>query len=451
MPHTPRWIDPGPLEQFTPPALSSPSLRPTQNALYIPLNEVAAPSGVSRVIFGGDWAAVREFSEIADSEPSSLYGALHDRIRNADLAVVNLECPLGGDDPIPKDGPNFRCEPSCAAALSRGGFHVATLANNHIFDQGASGLRATLKACHDAGLMTVGAGGDIAHAGAPLFVKAGGHRIGLLALADTEEGMAGRESGGAAPVFEPHTLDRCRQLAHHADIAIVIVHGGKEYAPVPPPYWYEQLTTIAATGVDAVIGHHPHVPQGLILADGPGAGRVPVVFSTGNFIFPPREPTAVMSAWMSLGYMVELQLTGTGIAALELVPYRIDPPVGIRGFRGGQIETFAQFIEQVSGPLSEPDRVEAWFNAAVDYFWEQQWRRRVEGLTRKLCRDDQAGLQHGRSHFRSRPHATLIDRTIERKLHGTFGNSPASITQPLKQWFKGTWPVVQGELYNPES
>ncbi len=452
MPHPPRLIDHNPDTRFARPPLEAPRWRLAGHAVRAELDGGGGGgrgggAEPRRILLGGDWAAVREFEDCHRREPSQLYGDLHPRIREADLSVVNLECPLGGDEPIPKDGPNFRCDPACAPAIAGAGFHVASLANNHIFDQGAAGVHSTLRACREAGLLTVGAGADLAHAMAPLRVEAGGYTIGLLALADTEEGMAGETIGGAGPVFNVHVLDRCRALAAESDVALVIVHGGKEYAPVPPPYWYEQLLAIASTGVDAVIGHHPHVPQGMTVARAARASdsvtrkAVPVVFSTGNFVFPPRRPTAVMAPWMSLGYLVELHLDNGRIAAVELVPYHITAPTGVRGLDDEQMPHFATFIEALSEPLHQPEQVEAWFDAAVDYFWTQEWCRRVEGLTAKLCRDDPAGLRHGRSHFRSRPHATLIDRVIHRKLTGAFATSPPELTARIEQWFGATWPT----------
>lgn len=424
--------------RFHPPIARPVALSPQGRRLRVHLPGRADSGDALRVVVAGDWAAVREFVDVADVPPETGYGALHSTIGEADLAVVNLEAPLGGDRPIIKDGPNFRCEPSCASALRRAGFHVATLANNHTYDQGADGLDATLRVCRESGLMTVGAGADTESAMEPLFVEVQGVRLGVLSLSEVT--TIDPHDGGAAPIFDVHVLDRCREAKRHCDQLLVIVHGGKEYAPVPAPYWVRQVLAIAGAGADAVIGHHPHVPQGLTLVETREGRSVPVVFSTGNFVFPPRCPTAVMSAWMELGYLVELGFDSRGVTGLDLLPYHIQPPRGVQALNVEQTVRFAAFLRALSAPLCDEVLIERWFDDCCDYFWRHEWYNRVEGLTAKLCRDEPDGLRHGRSHFHIRAHSTLIDRVIARKLAGIFGDTPPERLDILERWFRGDWP-----------
>lgn len=426
---------------YAPPSLKLPDFVPTHDGLEVRLESAPSDTGAAckRVLIAGDWAGVREFSHIAQTPPAELYGPLLEPIRKADFAIVNLECPLGGDNPIPKDGPNFRVDPHSAEAVRQAGFGAVTLANNHIFDQGPDGLRITLELCQQAGLKTMGAGVDLEAAMAPAFVDLGSVRLGLLSLAESEEGMAGRHQGGAAPIMDPDIVDRCRHARSQCDQLIVIPHGGKEYSPVPPPYWFDRLMLLVRAGADAVIGHHPHVPQGMTLACHHGR-QVPVVFSTGNFVFPPRQPTEVSSAFMALGYMVELQLCGTRLSGLKLIPYRIDLPRGLSGLEPAEPAGFGRFMHALSEPLADERQVHAWFDALVEHYWEKEWCRRVEGLTAKLCRDDPTGLRHGRSHFHSMPHLTLIDRVIERKLRSEYGTALPTKRAEIEGWFAGRWP-----------
>ena len=426
------------LTRFDPPVARPVALTPTGRRLRVNLPGEADSGDPVRVAVAGDWAAVREFAGVTDLSPESVYGSLHSTIAQADLSIVNLEAPLGGDKPIVKDGPNFRCEPSCASALRQAGFHLATLANNHIYDQGSDGLDATLKVCRQAGLMTVGAGADTESAMEPLFVDVHGVRLGVLSLSEVT--TIDRHNGGAAPIFDVHVLDRCRQAKRHCDQLLVIVQGGKEYAPVPPPYWVQQVLAIAQGGADAIVGHHPHVPQGLTLVETHEGRSVPVVFSTGNFIFPPRSATAVMSAWMELGYLVELVFDARGVTRLDLLPYQIHPPQGVQALNEVQTVRFGRFLKTLSDPLCDEAEIERWFNDCCDYFWRHEWYDRVEGLTAKLCCDEVPGLRHGRSHFQIRAHSTLIDRVIARKLAGTFGDTPPERLDVLERWFRGDWP-----------
>ena len=53
------------------------------------------------------------------------------------------------------------------------------------------------------------------------------------------------------------------QIKASVDIVIVICHCGVEYIPFPPPYVAGAFQRIVDCGAHLVIGHHPHVPQGM--------------------------------------------------------------------------------------------------------------------------------------------------------------------------------------------
>ena len=70
-------------------------------------------------------------------------------IKSADFSFVNFESSIveNGYKPIPKCGPNLRCTPEAAEAVKYAGFTGVTMANNHILDFGAEGLRKSVECC----------------------------------------------------------------------------------------------------------------------------------------------------------------------------------------------------------------------------------------------------------------------------------------------------------------
>ena len=58
------------------------------------------------------------------------------------------------------------------------------------------------------------------------------------------------------------------------------MHGGLEYSDVPPSDTRARFRFLAENGADIVVGHHPHVLQGL-----EWIGNVPVAYSLGDFLF----------------------------------------------------------------------------------------------------------------------------------------------------------------------
>ena len=66
---------------------------------------------------------------------------------------------------------------------------------------------------------------------------------------------------------------------------------------------------LVRAGADAVIGHHPHVPQGMEWQDGR-----PIVYSLGNFVFRQARP------WTDRGLVAELVVAPEGRMRLALHP-----------------------------------------------------------------------------------------------------------------------------------
>lgn len=87
-----------------------------------------------------------------------LFSRLNNYFSSADFVIANLETTLGEE---PYSGyPRFRSPEALAGAMRRAGVDVAVLANNHICDRGAEGIRSTLAALDEAGLLHTGAFAD---------------------------------------------------------------------------------------------------------------------------------------------------------------------------------------------------------------------------------------------------------------------------------------------------
>ena len=48
----------------------------------------------AEVVICSDWAPIRGFKDIILQDPEAVYGDLLPELRNGDLRIVNLECPL---------------------------------------------------------------------------------------------------------------------------------------------------------------------------------------------------------------------------------------------------------------------------------------------------------------------------------------------------------------------
>jgi poly-gamma-glutamate synthesis protein (capsule biosynthesis protein) len=386
-----------------------------------------AAADEGRLVICGDWVPLREHAALAASDPATLYGDLLPRLRAADARVLNLETPLAeGGTPVLKDGPGFRTDPSLAAALAAVPFDAACLANNHVMDYGAPGLEQTLNALRAAGLRWVGAGANREEASRPLILEIRGSRVALINFSEAEDASGATDGTPGVCGFDIEDLIlRVRAARSLAEGVIVIFHGGREYAPLPPPYVADALRRIAGAGVDAIVAHHPHVPQGVEVRDG-----VPIAYSTGNFVCLPRHDRL----YARLGYAAEVALERGRVSGFELIPYFAEER-GLRALEGDPRRLFLARLEAVSRPLAEPGGISDAWDALVD----------ETGLEELLAPvRDAAAAAPGRRSFQARlrnrlavpAHRELLVRGLTRNIEGRMGTAPGWARDLVREWGK---------------
>lgn len=200
---------------------------------------------------------------------------------DADLLIGNLESPCIVDArPIESEFPElvFHTPVSRLQELQAAGFSALTLANNHILNCGPLGLSETVREIKRVGLHHAGAGMNLAEALQPAFIPVRGKVVGLVAFCYGPP--AGNSSPGVAPC-DPSLMRKALTAARaNADIVIAALHDGLEYSDVPPARTRSRFRFLAENGADIVIGHHPHVLQGL-----EWHGQIPIAYSLGDFLF----------------------------------------------------------------------------------------------------------------------------------------------------------------------
>lgn len=209
------------------------------------------------------------------------FAPLSEALRSAHVGFANLEFPVGERTWVrPGRSDEFFHDPEVVAALARVGIHVVSLANNHMMDCGDAGVLRTLEVCHAAGLRTIGAGRDLDEARLPARLDVNGQRVVWLAYGTTTNDAAGPGRPGIAPLESALVAEDCARWRAEADVLVVSAHWGSMYVDFPPPRVTEAAQAILAAGADVVLGHHPHVLQGV---ERRGAGIV--LYSLGDAVF----------------------------------------------------------------------------------------------------------------------------------------------------------------------
>lgn len=298
--------------------------------MLIPAFSVRSQQTIT-LLFAGDAMQHQRQLECARTEGGYDYAPsfclVKDEISSADLAVVNLEVPLGG---APFRGYPMFCAPDAfAEALKGAGFDVFLTANNHSLDRFTSGAVRTLRKLDSL---------EVHHTGTfynenyrksyyPLMVWRNGFRLAFLNYTYGTNGMC------VSPPVSVNYIDwkvirddimKARHLG--ADVIIACMHWGTEYALLPTREQRAFADSLVDRGADLVIGAHPHVVQPMELRrDSTGKAVSVVAYSLGNFI------SAMKARYTVGGAMLKVMLRKVGYevfidsAAYSLVTVR--PPL----------------------------------------------------------------------------------------------------------------------------
>lgn len=278
----------------------------------------ARKAGASvRIVFAGD-VMLDGGPGHAASFGQDPFADLAPILRDADIAVCNLECTVAKRGVQVLKPYTFKARPECADLLKRH-FSAVCLANNHAGDFGPEGLLEQLTLLDKAGLAYFGGGRDRQEAYRPLILQRNGRRIALLGYNDfpPRQFEAGRRRAGTAWLTEAEAtagIKAARSTAH-ADIVIPMLHWGEELEPAPEPLQKKLARALIDAGADAVIGGHPHVAQTVDFYNGR-----PIVYSLGNFVFDyyPGDP----EVWT--GWVVRLTFTPSKPVEMETFVVELD-------------------------------------------------------------------------------------------------------------------------------
>lgn len=376
-----------------------------------------------RVVIAGDWAPRNAYEQLLVDQPEAIYGDLLPVLRDNDLRITNVETVLGDEGtPIPKNGPNIKGPAAAAQSLTAVPWDVATLCNNHTFDFGPDGLRATIERIHAVGVKTVGAGLTQAEAEATLRLEVAGVPVAIVNAGEGEECRCKDGGPGVSGFDEERLAGRVRDLRETGHVVLCIIHAGREYTPLPPPYVHRWYRRLADAGAHLIVGGHPHVPQGVELR-----GGCPICYSTGNFIFWMGGPAKCRQ-----GYVVRAEFAGRDLAGLEIVPYAAEES-GLRRLTAAEQRALFEELDQVPEPLYDSAKIAAHWDAYAD----RRGPGMLAGVHRELERMDSdllAGAENLRNYFDTPAHRELILTHLRRIMEGVSGPGAPWAHELLDRW-----------------
>ncbi|QBE95833.1 Capsule biosynthesis protein CapA [Blautia producta] len=211
-----------------------------------------------------DWSdsLPAKYEEVGD--PAYFFRNVQPIFAEDDLTIVNFEGTLTESEEREDKQFAFKAAPAYAEILTAGSVEAANMANNHSKDYGEQSYTDTIKALEDRGITTFGYDRL-----AVMDIK--GVKVGLLGTYVLREGLGIKDSMIA-------NLESLKEQG--AQIIIASFHWGSEKAYEPDSTQIELAHAAIDNGADLVLGHHPHVLEGIEEYQGKN-----IVYSLGNFCF----------------------------------------------------------------------------------------------------------------------------------------------------------------------
>ena len=181
-----------------------------------------------------------------------------------DLTIVNMEGTLTEETARQDKTYAFKGPAEYAQILTSGGVEAANLANNHSHDYGDKSYTDTIETIEAAGIVSFGYDRTA-------VMDVNGIKVGLVGTYELADGMG----------CEDEMIANIKSVEEQgAQIVIVSFHWGLERENYPTENQVNLAHSAIDNGADLVLGHHPHVLEGIEVYNGKN-----IVYSLGNFCF----------------------------------------------------------------------------------------------------------------------------------------------------------------------
>lgn len=223
----------------------------------------------------GVGAAIRKHGPVFPFERVATY------LKSADIAIGNLETVISAFD-TERDSftaIQLRAQPDSVKGLVTAGFDILSVATNHTMQHGRQALEETLDILMGANIAFTGVEipeKDITNAH---ILEIHNIKIGFLAY-----NLRPQQYFVDQPLWKEPTLEIMKQevadLRKQADCIVLSLHWGDEYIEYPSLAQIRMAHALIDSGVNIILGHHPHILQGIEKYNG-GV----IAYSLGNFVF----------------------------------------------------------------------------------------------------------------------------------------------------------------------
>lgn len=181
-----------------------------------------------------------------------------------DLTIVNMEGTLTEETTRVDKQFAFKGDPEYVKILTSSSVEAANVANNHSHDYGEKSFQDTVQTLEENGIKTFGYD-DVA------ILEVKGIRVGMFGIYELDDHLE------RIPQVKQ---DIAKLKDQNVDIIVAVFHWSNELVTVPDENQVTLAHLAIDEGADVVVGHHPHVVQGIDEYKGKT-----IAYSLGNFCF----------------------------------------------------------------------------------------------------------------------------------------------------------------------
>ncbi len=305
-----------------------------------------------------------------------LFEGVKEALWDKDILFGNLEVPLSSHGREAEKAVVLHAVPDKASYLKNVGFDILNIANNHILDLGPEGFHNTLAVFRSEGLGFIGANDDLESG--HLIIERQGTRLGFLGY--SESGISLPKSQVWINKIDLANIIRdITSLKSECDFIIVSLHWGIENVFYPSPRQIELAHRIIDAGAIVVLGHHPHVIQGIERYK-----HGLIAYSLGNFQFSSRRNTSTNNSMILC-----LEFSKEGLKNYQIIPIVIGEDFAPwLVLDNGTKEEMLNFIDEISQPLERGTMSERW------WFEQIAWEYLSGNLKSFVIRVNKYGFGH---------------------------------------------------------
>lgn len=276
------------------------------------------------LVASGDFICARDFDKTVEKHgPDYSFIKAKEHFEKADIVFANLECVVSDNAKLRSKNPkhiNYNAPSTVIPAIKNSGFDIFSIANNHTYDLGASGLKDFRKHLEQSNLLFGGAGKNYKEASKPLIMKVNGLKIAFLFYNATGTNFcAGEKKAGynCMPFYKKKKalkkLKKDLKKVRKADLVFLSIHWGKNYKEEPTDKQVEFAHAAIDAGVDAILGHSSHIFQGVEVYK-----NKPVIYDMGDVFLRRKD------GWDSRSFFFNINIKNTKFQSLELFPIFIN-------------------------------------------------------------------------------------------------------------------------------